>query len=299
METTLKRETIGFIGTGVMGQSMAGHLLAAGHDVHIHTRTPAKAEGLLQEGAIWEASSASLSAACDMIITMVGYPADVEALYLGEGGIIANAHAGALLIDMTTSSPGLARQIHAEAATKGLGSLDAPVSGGDIGAREAKLSIMVGGDQKDFDRAIPVLGLLGKNIVLQGGPGSGQHTKMANQIAIAAGMLGVCEALAYAGNSGLDPETVLQSISGGAAGSWSLSNLAPRMIQGDFNPGFYVKHFVKDMGIARNSAQSMGLCTPGLDLALQQYQNLVEAGGADLGTQGLYKLYQEDTPAAS
>jgi 3-hydroxyisobutyrate dehydrogenase len=299
METTLKRETIGFIGTGVMGQSMAGHLLAAGHDVHIHTRTPAKAEGLLQEGAIWEASSASLSAACDMIITMVGYPADVEALYLGEGGIIANAHAGALLIDMTTSSPGLARQIHAEAATKGLGSLDAPVSGGDIGAREAKLSIMVGGDQKDFDRAIPVLGLLGKNIVLQGGPGSGQHTKMANQIAIAAGMLGVCEALAYARNSGLDPETVLQSISGGAAGSWSLTNLAPRMIQGDFNPGFYVKHFVKDMGIARNSAQSMGLSTPGLDLALQQYQKLVEAGGADLGTQGLYKLYQEDTPAAS
>jgi 3-hydroxyisobutyrate dehydrogenase len=275
-----------------MGKSMARHLLQAGHPTHVHTRSPGKAADLLQSGAVWEDSPGDLAEAADVIITMVGFPSDVEQLYLGDEGIVARAHPGSLLIDMTTSNPGLAVRIHEAADRRGIGSLDAPVSGGDVGAREARLSIMVGGDRNTFDRGLPILQLMGSNIVWQGGAGSGQHTKMANQIAIAAGMMGVCEAMAYAEKSGLDPETVLKSISGGAAGSWSLSNLAPRMLEGDFNPGFYVKHFIKDMDIAMESARSLGLSTPGLDKACEMYRELALKGGEDLGTQGLYTLYQ-------
>ncbi|TLS48689.1 NAD(P)-dependent oxidoreductase [Paenibacillus antri] len=284
---------IGFIGTGVMGRSMAGHLLEAGHRLHVYTRTKSKAEELLARGAAWHESPAALAPACDVVITMVGYPSDVEAVYLGEDGLAANAKPGATLIDMTTSSPALARRIHAAAAERGVEALDAPVSGGDVGAREARLSIMVGGGQAAFDAMRPIFDVLGKNVVRQGGPGAGQHTKMCNQIAIASGMLGVCEALAYAKRAGLDPSTVLASIESGAAGSWSLSNLAPRIVAGNFEPGFYVKHFIKDMKIALDSAEEMGLELPGLALARTLYERLSDLGFAEKGTQSLYRLYTE------
>lgn len=284
--------TIGFIGIGVMGKSMARHLMNGGYTTHIYTRTRAKAEDLIAEGAVWEESVASLAAKCQVIFTIVGFPPDVEEVYLGENGILANMKAGGYVVDMTTSRPDLAARIFAEAAKRNIHSLDAPVSGGDIGAREARLSIMVGGEQAAFETVLPLFELMGKNIVYQGAAGSGQHTKMCNQIAIAAGMMGVCEALAYAEKSGLDPKNVLQSIESGAAGSWSLSNLAPRIIGGDYAPGFFVKHFIKDMTIAIESADAMGVDLPGLKLARQLYQKLAAEGGADDGTQALFKLYR-------
>lgn len=283
---------IGFIGTGVMGKSMAGHLMEGGYRVHLYTRTKAKAEELLARGAIWQSSPAALASVSDVVISMVGYPADVEAMYLGEDGVVANSKPGAYLIDMTTSSPSLARRIYEAAAGRGLHALDAPVSGGDIGARERRLSIMVGGDPGAFDAVAPILGLMGKNILLQGGAGAGQHTKMCNQIAIASGMMGVCEALAYAKRAGLDPTAVLGSIESGAAGSWSLSNLGPRIIAGNFEPGFYVKHFIKDMKIALDAADEMGLSLPGLSLARSLYEQLSELGYDEKGTQVLYKLLE-------
>lgn len=282
---------VGFIGIGVMGKSMARHLKQAGYPLHVYTRTAASAQELVDEGATWHETPGKLAAACKVIITMVGYPKDVEDVYLGVDGIIANAPQGAYLIDMTTSSPQLAQQIAKEAAGKGLHALDAPVSGGDVGAREARLSIMVGGEQADFEAVKPLLEKMGTNIILQGDAGAGQHTKMCNQIAIASGMLGVCEALAYAKFAGLDAEVVLQSIATGAAGSWSLSNLGPRMIKGDFEPGFYVKHFIKDMGIALESAKAMGLNTPGLALAESVYQQLASEGYDNKGTQVLYHYF--------
>ncbi|WP_343045070.1 NAD(P)-dependent oxidoreductase [Paenibacillus lemnae] len=283
--------SVGFIGLGVMGHSMAGHIMKAGYSLHVYTRTASKAESLVAEGAAWHGTPAKLAEACDVIITMVGYPKDVEEIYLGEDGLIAHAREGAYLIDMTTSSPQLARRIYEAAVAKGLHALDAPVSGGDVGAREARLSIMIGGEQKDVEALHPLLSLMGSNIVHQGQAGAGQHTKMCNQIAIASNMMGVCEALAYAESAGLDPETVLKSIESGAAGSWSLSNLAPRMIAGNLEPGFYIKHFIKDMGIALDSAKEMNLVTPGLSLAESLYQQLAEKGYEDKGTQALIKYY--------
>ena len=288
-----EQTTVGFIGTGVMGKSMAGHLQKAGYALHVYTRTAAKAEELIKQGATWHESPASLAAACGVIITMVGYPKDVEEIYLGENGIIANAPSGAYLIDMTTSSPQLAARIYEEALKSGLHALDAPVSGGDIGAKNATLSIMVGGEKADYEAVRPIFELMGKNIVHQGPAGAGQHTKMCNQIAIASNMMGVCEALAYAKTSGLDPEIVLKSIEAGAAGSWSLSNLGPRMIAGDYEPAFFVKHFIKDMGIALSSAEEMGLQTPGLALAKSLYEELSELGYDDKGTQILYQYYMK------
>ena len=284
-------ETIGFIGIGVMGKSMAGHLLAAGYPLHVYNRTRNKAEALVEKGAKWESSVAAVARAADVVITIVGFPTDVEAVYLGPEGIVANAKPGALLIDMTTSSPDLADRIATEAKAKGLQCLDAPVSGGDVGAREARLSVMVGGEEEAFNRARPIFEKIGKNIVRQGGPGAGQHTKMCNQIAIASGMVAICEAMAYAQRSGLDPATVLKSIEAGAAGSWSLSNLAPRMLQGNFAPGFFVKHFIKDMRIAVESAERMKLDLPGLALAKKLYEKLASQGGENDGTQALFKLY--------
>jgi len=283
---------IGFIGTGVMGSSMAKHLLDGGYEVHIYTRTKAKAQGLLELGMIWHDTPGEVAAACDVVITIVGYPSDVEAIYLGEGGIVQFAKSGSYLIDMTTSSPALAIRIHEAASSKGLYALDAPVSGGDIGARNAALSIMTGGDQEAFEAVQPLLALMGSNVVLQGGPGAGQHTKMVNQIAIASGMVGVCEALIYAKHAGLDLNNVLRSIESGAAGSWSLSNLAPRIIAGNFEPGFYVKHFIKDMGIALDSAAEMGIDMPGLSLAKELYSRIAEAGLADKGTHALYLSWE-------
>ncbi|GLB60406.1 NAD(P)-dependent oxidoreductase [Cytobacillus sp. NCCP-133] len=284
---------IGFVGTGVMGKSMASHLLKAGYPLVVYTRTKIKASELLESGAVWAETPLEVAQKANVIITIVGYPADVEEVYLGESGLITNGNQGTYLIDMTTSTPTLAKKIHEEADKKGMHALDAPVSGGDVGAREAKLSIMAGGDQEDFQAVEPIFNLLGTNIVYQGKAGSGQHTKMCNQIAIASNMIGVCEAVVYAEKSGLDPKTVLQSISTGAAGSWSLSNLAPRMIDGNFEPGFYIKHFIKDMNIALEEAEAMGMMTPGLALSKKMYAELAEKGEENSGTQALYKYWNK------
>lgn len=288
------RPKVGFIGTGVMGTSMARHLLEAGYPLKVYTRTRAKAEGLLQGGAIWKPSPAELARDSDVLITIVGFPQDVDEVYFGPEGIFTTLRSGSTVIDMTTTSPSLAERIYAEARVHGAFALDAPVSGGDRGAREASLSIMVGGDEAVFDEMRPLLGVMGRNIVRQGPAGAGQHTKLCNQIAIAAGMLGVCEALAYAEHAGLDPETVLQSISSGAAASWSLSNLGPRMIVRDYRPGFFVRHFVKDMTLALDASREIGLDTPALELALEMYRRLLDEGGGELGTQALFKLYEPD-----
>jgi len=283
---------IGFIGLGVMGKSMAGHILDAGFELHVYTRTKKSSQAIIAKGGVWEDSVSELSQKCDIIITIVGFPADVEDIYLDKNGILSHAKKETIVIDMTTSSPELAVKIYAKAKEKGIESLDAPVSGGDLGARNATLSIMVGGDKKTFDRVLPIFKTLGKNIELQGKAGAGQHTKMANQIALAAGMIGVCESLAYAEKSGLDPETVLKSIGQGAAGSWSLNNMGPRMIDGNFEPGFYIKHFIKDMNIAAKSSKDLGFQTPGLDLALSLYKTLADNGFENKGTQALYKLFK-------
>ncbi|MET3726569.1 3-hydroxyisobutyrate dehydrogenase [Fictibacillus halophilus] len=282
-------QSVGFIGTGVMGKSMAGHLMNAGYPVHVYTRTKAKAEDLLEKGAKWADTPKEIAQNCDVIITMVGYPKDVEEVYLGAEGLVAHAKEGSYLIDMTTSSPQLAQKIERTAAERKIATLDAPVSGGDIGARDAKLSIMVGGSESAFHDMEPIFSKMGTNVVYQGKAGSGQHTKMCNQIAIASGMMGVCEAILYAEKAGLDPENVLKSIESGAAGSWNLSNLGPRILKGDFAPGFYVKHFIKDMNIALKSAEEMGLLTPGLQLAKKLYDELAEMGEEDSGTHALYK----------
>ncbi|WP_457576328.1 NAD(P)-dependent oxidoreductase [Desulfomarina sp.] len=287
-----KGTEIGFIGIGVMGKSMVRNLLNGGLKVHVYSRTKAKAEELLEEGAVWEESVAVLAAGCPVIFSMVGFPEDVEEIYLADDGILNNAASGSYVIDMTTSQPQLAEKIAGAAEKKNIFSLDAPVSGGDIGARNGTLSIMVGGDRKAFEHILPLFQLMGENIVHQGEAGSGQHTKMCNQIAIASGMLGVCEALAYAERSGLDQRTVMESIESGAAGSWSLSNLGPRIINGDFSPGFYVKHFIKDMTIALESAAAMGLDTPGLARARELYEKLAAMGCDEDGTQALYKMYR-------
>ncbi|PLT34558.1 oxidoreductase [Bacillus sp. V5-8f] len=283
--------SIGFIGAGVMGSSMAGHLLEAGYKLTVYTRTKEKARELLNGGASWANSPKELAQNTNVIISIVGYPHDVEAIYLGEDGIIQNGQKGTYLIDMTTSTPSLAQTIFGEAKKKGMNSIDAPVSGGDVGAKEARLSIMAGGSEEDFEAVKPLFDIMGSNIVYQGPAGSGQHTKMCNQIAIASNMMGVAEAMVYAKKSGLNPEKVLQTISSGAAGSWSLSNLAPRMIRADFEPGFYIKHFIKDMGIALEEAEKMGMEAPGLSLAKSLYEQLAEAGEGESGTQALYKYW--------
>jgi 3-hydroxyisobutyrate dehydrogenase len=287
-----KNRRIGFIGLGIMGRSMAGHLQRAGHGLHVYNRSRGGAEALLAAGATWHDSPGAVAACSDLVITMVGLPADVEAVYLGAGGLVERARPGAVLVDMTTSSPELAQRIAAAAWARGVHALDAPVSGGEIGARDARLSIMVGGSQEAFDQALPVLRLMGPTVVLQGGPGSGQHTKMCNQIVIASTMLGVCEGLAYAQRSGLDPQTVLASISGGAAGSFLLTHMAPRMLKGDFTAGFFTEHFIKDMGIALHEAQRMQLELPGLALAKRLYDGLVAQGHGRDGTQVLFQHYQ-------
>lgn len=288
-----KNMIIGFIGIGVMGKSMAKLLQKSGFQLHVFTRTKGKAEELLDHGAVWKHSISALARSSDIIITMVGYPEDVEKIYFGKNGIISQAKQGTYLIDMTTSKPSLAIKIHKQATLRKLYAVDAPVSGGDIGAQNGTLTIMVGGDQPVFEKILPIFNILGENIVLQGEAGAGQHTKLANQITIASNMIGVCEAIMYAKKAGLDPTHVLKSISTGAASSWSLSNLAPRMLKGDFNPGFFVKHFIKDMTIAIESAEEIGLSTPGLSLSLKLYQELANLGEGDQGTQALIKLFKD------
>jgi 3-hydroxyisobutyrate dehydrogenase len=287
-----EKPVIAFIGTGVMGRSMAGHLLAAGYPLVVFNRTRARAESLIERGAAWAESAGDAASRADIVISIVGYPADVESVYLAPGGVVELARPGELLIDMTTSTPSLAVRIAEAARARGLGALDAPVSGGDVGAREARLTIMVGGDAEAYERALPIFEVMGKTVTHMGGAGTGQHTKMANQIAIAGTMLSVVESLAYAQAAGLDPGRVHGAISAGSAGSWSMSNYGPRILSGDLAPGFYVKHFIKDLRIALVEAEAAGVDLPGLALAKRLYERLAEEGGADLGTQALWQLYQ-------
>jgi len=282
---------IGFIGIGVMGKSMAKHLINAGAKLHIYNRTKGKANELIELGATWYETPKELAPNCEVICTMVGYPSDLEEVYFGENGLFQSAKTGTTFIDFTTSTPTLAKKIENEAIALGMYSLDAPVSGGDLGAREAKLAIMVGGEENTFHKMSTLLEVLGQNIVYHGQAGNGQHVKMCNQIAIASNMLGVCEAIAYAKAAGLSGEKVLSSISTGAAGSWSLSNLAPRVLKGDFEPGFYIKHFIKDMGIAIEEAERMNMKLPGLLLAKNCYDELSRNGLDEKGTQALYMMY--------
>ena len=285
------KKKIAFIGTGVMGKSIVLHLLKEDYEVTIHTRTKEKAISLIESGAQWAETVSEAASKADIIFTMVGYPSDVESVYFDETGIFSAARKGKVVVDMTTSSPALAKRIAQEAVSRGLDSIDAPVSGGDIGAKNGTLSIMCGGDENVFKEIVPVLSIFGTNIVYQGAAGAGQHAKMCNQIAIATNMIGVCEALAYAEKAGLNPETVLQSIVSGAAGSWSLSNLAPRILKGDYEPGFFVKHFLKDMNIALAEAEIMNLELPGLKLAREMYDRLVDQGYGEKGTQVLFEAY--------
>ena len=289
---------IGWIGTGVMGAPMAGHLLAAGHQITVYSRTRTRAESLIEAGAAWADTPREAATGCDAVFCMVGFPSDVREVILSEQGALAGMIPGSLLIDFTTSSPALAEEIAETAAAQGVEALDAPVSGGDVGARNAGLSIMVGGSRAAFDRALPLLKALGKTVVHQGRAGSGQHTKMVNQTIIAGTMIGICEALVYAKRSGLDPEQVLKSVGGGAAQSWSLLNLWPRILQDDFDPGFFIEHFVKDMGIALQESQRMGLTLPGLELVHGIYQRLVDSGSGRLGTQALIQALEPDSPCS-
>lgn len=290
MSNTTAKTRIGFIGLGIMGQSMAGHLLAAGHPLAVYNRSRDKAAALLGKGAVWCDTPGDVAARSDVVITMVGYPSDVEQVWLGPDGVLARSR-NALLIDMTTSSPELARRIAAQAAAHGCRALDAPVSGGDVGAREAKLSIMVGGGKDGFEAALPILKLMGTNIVLQGEAGAGQHTKMCNQIVIASTIMGVCEGLAYGKAAGLDLTTVLKSIGAGAAGGFQLNVLGAKIINDDFAPGFFIEHFLKDLGIALAEAHRMKLDLPALALACKLYTTLVERGLGRLGTQALAQYY--------
>ena len=287
-----QKPVVGFIGLGVMGKSMAGHILNGGYPLYVYTRTKEKAAELLDKGAIWAATPKEIAHQAKYVFTIIGTPNDVEEVYLGENGLITNGKENTYFIDMTTSSPTLAQRLYEEGKKKGIHVLDAPVSGGDIGAKEARLAIMVGGDQQDFDTVLPLFQMMGKNIAYFGKAGSGQHTKMANQIAIAPTMIGVCESLIYAKKAGLNVQKVVDLISTGAAASFSLSSYAPRILKEDYSPGFFIKHFIKDMTIALNEAEKMNLDLPGLTLAKQMYEKLAKMGEENSGTQALYKYWQ-------
>jgi 3-hydroxyisobutyrate dehydrogenase len=278
---------IGWIGTGVMGSSMFSHILDKGYQGIVYTRTREKATGNIAKGAVWAENVAMVASKSDVIFTMVGYPRDVREVYFGNNGILAYAKPGSLLVDMTTTSPTLAVEIYEKAIQCNLYAVDAPVSGGDVGARNASLSIMAGGDIEVFNALVPVFEILGKRIVYQGKAGSGQHTKMCNQIVIAGTMIGMCESLLYGHKAGLDLNNMLHSISLGAAACWSLDNLAPRIFKRDFEPGFFVEHFIKDMGIILEEAKRMHLPLPGLSLVSQLYQSVQALGYGRKGTHAL------------
>lgn len=286
-DTSQKKQVVGWIGAGVMGRWMCQHLIDAGYPAVVYTRTRAKAEPLLDAGATWAESPAAVARQADIVFTMVGFPEDVREVYQGDQGVLAGARDGLITVDMTTTEPRLAKTICETALPLGVQAIDAPVSGGDVGARNAQLSIMVGGDAGAVQTVLPLLKRMGKQIVHQGPAGAGQHTKMCNQIVIAGTMIGVCESLLYGCRAGLDLDQVLASISGGAAGCWSLTNLAPRILKRNFDPGFFVDHFIKDMGIALDEARRMQLCLPGLALVHQLYLAVTANGGGQSGTQAL------------
>ena len=284
---------LGFIGTGVMGAAMAGHLQAKGNELFVYNRTKEKAAALINAGAIWCNDVKSVAVQADIIFTIIGMPSDVEAVYLGENGLVNHGKNGTILVDMTTSSPELAKKIANISKEKGIFCLDAPVTGGDIGAKNATLTIFVGGETKAYNQVRPYFEIMGSHIVHLGTAGSGQHGKMANQIAISGSAIGMVESLSYAKAAGIDLTQIQEAVSTGSGGSWQMTNMAPRAIAGNFDPGFYIKHFIKDMKIAVKEAKTNNIDLPGLELVLGQYEKLEEQGLEDLGTQGLYKLYHE------
>lgn len=284
---------IGWIGTGVMGISMCGHVQAKGYPLTVYSRTKAKAQILIERGAAWADTPAAVAAASDVVFTIVGLPSDVRSVYLEKDGILQSAQRGAITVDMTTTEPSLSREIYELAKSKGVSAIDAPVSGGDVGAKNATLSIMVGGDKDAVDKVMPLLQAMGKNIVYQGGPGNGQHTKMCNQIVLAGTIIGVCESLLYGYKAGLDLDTMLSSITKGAAQCWILDNLAPKMVQRNFDPGFFVEHFEKDLGIALDECKRMGVAMPGLALVRQFYVALKSQGHGRKGYHALLLVLEQ------
>jgi 3-hydroxyisobutyrate dehydrogenase len=284
-------EKIGWIGTGVMGKSMCAHLLNQGYHISVYNRTKSKAKELINNGAVWSSNPKEIAIESDIIFTIVGFPSDVKEVYLGENGILKGAQKGSIIVDMTTSEPSLAQQIYKKANKLGVSSIDAPVSGGDVGAKQGTLAIMAGGDKEIYDKILHLFQLMGKNIAYMGKAGAGQHTKMSNQILIASTMIGVVESLLYAYKAGNDLEEVINVIGKGAAGCWSINNLGPRIVKNNFDPGFFIKHFIKDMGIALKETKIMSLSLPGLALAYQFYVAAEALGLENLGTQGLYKVF--------
>ena len=282
-----QQTSVGWIGTGIMGAPMCAHLLRAGYRVSVFNRTREKALGLLGEGASWADSPAQVAASADVVFTMVGYPDDVREVYFGTEGLFSRPAPGKIFVDMTTTEPSLSEEIYGRAAGFGSSAMDAPVSGGDVGAAKGELSVMTGGDREVFDSVRPLLGLMGKNIVHQGGAGAGQHAKMCNQITVAGVMIGICENLVYCQKAGLSPRTMLRSVGSGAASSWLLAHLGPRIMDGDFEPGFFVDHFVKDMGIALGESERMGIELPGLSLVKSLYERASRLGHGKRGTQAL------------
>ncbi len=278
---------LGWIGTGVMGLSMCGHLMARDHPLTVFNRTRDRAQPLLDKGAAWAGSPRGVAERADIVFTMVGFPSDVRGVYFADNGLLAAARPGMVLVDMTTTEPSLAREIYAAARPRGVATIDAPVSGGDVGARNAALSIMIGGDKDVVERITPLLQAMGKSIVYQGGAGAGQHTKMCSQIVLAAEMIGVCESLLYGYKAGLDLNTMVTSLRGGAAACWVLENLGPRILKRNFDPGFFVEHFIKDLGIVLDEARRMGLVLPGLALVHQLYLAVQAQGHGRLGTHAL------------
>ena len=281
---------VGWIGTGVMGKSMCAHILKAGYNVSVYNRTKEKAKELIDMGAVWCSNPKEVAEKSDIVFTIVGFPHDVEDVYLGETGVLKAIKKGAIIVDMTTSEPSLAQRVYEEAKKIGVSSIDAPVSGGDVGAKNGTLAIMAGGDKEAYEKVFPFFELMGKNIAYMGKAGAGQHTKMSNQILIASTMIGVVESLLYAYKAGNDLGEVINVIGKGAAGCWSINNLGPRIVKGNFDPGFFIKHFIKDMGIALKEAKNMNLSLPGLALAYQFYISATALGFENLGTQGLYKV---------
>ncbi len=286
----MERLKIGWIGTGVMGNAMCGHLLEAGHELSVFNRTKAKCDNLVAKGAEWCETPRQVAQNSTIIFSIVGFPQDVERVLLGDDGVLAGAVPDSVIVDMTTSSPQLARKVHGAAKEKSVAALDAPVSGGDIGARDAALAIMVGGEKPVYDRVQPLFDIMGKNIAYMGDPGAGQHTKMCNQILVAGTIIGTVESLLYAFKAGMDLDSVIDVIGQGAARSWTINNLGRRIARKDYDPGFFIKHFVKDMGIALAEAQRMNLCLPGLAIVHQFYTAAKALGYEDLGTQGLYRV---------
>ena len=284
---------IGWIGTGIMGKSMCRHLQEAGYNITVYNRTKSKAEDLLAKGASWSESPEKVAGQSDIIVTMLGFPADVREVYLGERGILVGAKDDSIVVDMTTSAPNLAKQIYKEAKARNVYSIDAPVSGGDVGAREAKLSIMVGGDQVIAEHVTPLFQLMGKSISYMGPAGAGQHTKLCNQILISTTMIGVVESLLYGYKAGLNLEQMISALGTGAAACWSMTNLAPRIIKRIFDPGFLVEHFVKDMGIVLDESRRMNLALPGLSLAYQFYISLMAQGKGKMGTHALALVLEQ------